>query len=238
VRAVEQAALFRHIGLRRLVARELMDDPVESLAELTENLRDIERVNRWLGGTAPVAQAVFGTAAATVLDVGCGSADIPLALVRRAERTGRALSVTCLDHSAQMLAIARERTGAHPRLSFVEADGASLPFADRAFDIVTCNLALHHFEPDAAVRLLDEMRRVARLTPLVCDLRRSRAGYLGALAFAYATTRNRLTRHDAPLSVLRSYTPDEAADLARRAGWRAPTVGRTPFFRMMLRDAG
>lgn len=225
-------------ALRRVVARELMDDPVESIGELTENLRDIERANRWFGGTSPVAHAVFSTDAEAVLDVGCGSADIPLALVRRAERIGRTLRVTCLDHSAQMLAIARERTGAHPRLSFVEADGGSLPFADGAFDIVTCNLALHHFEPEAAVRLLAEMRRVARVTPLVCDLRRSPAGYLAALAFAYATTSNRLTRNDAPLSVRRSYTPGEASELALRAGWRNPSVRRTPFFRMMLRDAG
>jgi SAM-dependent methyltransferase len=223
---------------RRVVARELMDDPVESLAELVANLRDIERANRWLGGTAPVVRAVFGTGAQSVLDVGCGSGDIPLALVRRAERGGRALEVTCLDHSAQMLAIARERTNAHPRLSFVQADGASLPFPDRSFDVVTCNLALHHFEPDAAVRLLAEMRRVARTTPLVCDLRRSALGYAGAIAFAYATTRNRLTRHDAPLSVRRSYTPAEATSLALRAGWRAPAAHNEPFFRMLLRDDG
>ena len=32
------------------------------------------------------------------------------------------------------------------------------------------------------------------------------------------TTRNRLTRNDAPLSVLRAYTPAELRDLLRQAG--------------------
>jgi len=45
-----------------------------------------------------------------------------------------------------------------------------------------------------------------------------------------------MTRHDAPLSVLRAYTPDEALDLARQAGWKNPRVRRTRFFRMVLSD--
>jgi hypothetical protein len=51
-----------------------------------------------------------------------------------------------------------------------------------------------------------------------------------------ATTRNRLTRHDAPLSVRRAYDAREALALAREAGWRSPRVEREPFFRMTLVD--
>ena len=117
----------------------------------------------------------------------------------------------------------------------MRADGGALPFGDGAFDVVICTLALHHFEPAGARALLRELRRVARIVPVVCDLRRS------ALAFAATwlwsrTSRNRLTRHDAPLSVRRAYTPAEALALARDAGWRAPHVRREPFFRMTLTD--
>ncbi|GAC1428019.1 MAG: class I SAM-dependent methyltransferase [Candidatus Velthaea sp.] len=220
--------------MRRIVARELMDDPVESLAELEANLTDIEFANAVFGGTAPVLREVRRSGARTLLDVGCGSADIPLALVRDAQRRGVQLDVTALDRNEAMLAIARRRSGGHPRLHFVAADGAQLPFADGAFDVVTCNLALHHFEPDAARLLLREMRRVARVTPLVCDLLRSRTAYAAAYAWSRICTRNRLSRHDGPLSVRRAYTPPEAYEMAREAGWRAPRVRREPFFRMTL----
>jgi SAM-dependent methyltransferase len=220
----------------RVVARELMDDAVCRTDELAANLSDIERANRWFGVVKPLAAIVNKAGARTLLDVGCGSADIPLALVVDAQRRGVPLHVTCLDRSEQMLEIARSRTGEGANFAFVRADGEALPFADGAFDVVTCNLALHHFEPPQAQRLLAEMRRVARFVPVVCDLRRSVLGYVGALAFAYLTSRNRLTRHDAPLSVRRAYTPGEAVDLARRAGWRSPTVRLEPFFRMMLQD--
>ncbi|MDQ6929481.1 MAG: methyltransferase domain-containing protein [Candidatus Eremiobacteraeota bacterium] len=213
-----------------------MDDPVESIHELEANLRDIERANRWLGGIAPVKSAIFSLGAKTVLDVGCASADIALELVEHAQDQCRDLCITCLDISEQMLTIAQTRTANHPALRFVQGDGADLPFADAEFDVVMCNLALHHFDPGSAVVLLREMRRVARISPLVCDLRRSVVSYAGAWTLSRLTTANRLTRHDAPLSVLRAYTPSEAEDLALRAGWHNPRVERTPFYRMIVRD--
>lgn len=221
--------------MRRVIARELMDEPVDDVAELEANLRDVAFANARLGGTMPAVRALRRVPVRRVLDVGSGLADVPLALVRDAERRGIALHVTCLDRSEQMLALARRATGAPASLAFVRADGEALPFGDGAFDAVTCTLALHHFEPEAARALLRELRRVARVAPVVCDLRRS------ALAFAATwlwsrTSRNRLTRHDAPLSVRRAYTPAEALQLARDAGWRAPAVRCEPFFRMTLTD--
>jgi len=215
-----------------------MDDPVESLRELEGNLRDIAFSNAVFGGVAPVLRAVRESQARTVLDVGCGSGDIPLALVRAAERSGTHVSVTCLDRSEQMLAIAQKMTAAHPDLHFVHGEGEALPFPDASFDVVMCNLALHHFEPMAAEQLLRELRRVARLTPIVCDLRRSSLAYAAARLYTTVLTRNRLTKNDGPLSVRRAYTPLEALALARGAGWRAPSLRTSAFFRMTLTDEG
>jgi ubiquinone/menaquinone biosynthesis C-methylase UbiE len=182
-----------------------------------------------------VVRALRRLDARRVLDVGSGAGDVPLALVRDGARRGVQLHVTCLDHSEQMLAIARRATGSDPALSFVRADGGALPFADAEFDVVTCTLALHHFDPDGARALLRELRRVARLSPVVCDLRRSPVAFAATWLWS-RTSRNRLTRHDAPLSVRRAYTPGEALALARDAGWHAPRVRREPFFRMTLTD--
>ena len=223
--------------MRRSIARELMDGPVDDVDELEANLRDIAFANARLGGTAPVVRALqrIDSRRLEVLDVGSGAADIPLALVRDASRRGVELSVTCLDRSEHMLALARRATGDDPALSFVQADGGALPYADGAFDVVICTLALHHFDPGGARPLLRELRRVSRVTPVVCDLRRSELAFVATWLWS-RTSRNRLTRHDAPLSVRRAYTPDEAVALARDAGWRMPRVQREPFFRMTLTD--
>jgi SAM-dependent methyltransferase len=215
---------------------ELMDRPVDAPDELEHNLADIEFANRWLGGIAPILRAVRRTGARTILDVGSGSGDVAQALVLDGRRRGFDVRATCLDRSEAMLAIARRRTGADERLTFVCGHGERLPFADAAFDVVTCTLALHHFEPPAARELLREMRRVARLTPIVGDLSRSRLAFAATWLYAHFTTRNRLTLHDAPLSVRRAYVPAEALALAREAGWRSPRVQREAFFRMTLVD--
>jgi SAM-dependent methyltransferase len=224
--------------MKRIVARELMDEPVESLAELEANVVDIEFANRVLGGIAPVLREVRRAGARTLLDVCCGSGDVARALVADARRRGGDVHVTLLDRSEQMLALAARRWAGEPHVSVVAGDAANLPFGDAAFDVVTCNLALHHFEPDMACTLLRELRRVARVVPVVCDLRRSPLAFVAALAWSRGASRNRLTRHDAPLSVRRAYTPREARALALAAGWRAPRVRSEACFRMTLIDRG
>ena len=68
---------------RRAGSPELLDGVLEP-ATLAENLRDLARVNRWLGGRAISAKAIrplsLRVPALTILDVGTGAADIPLYL--------------------------------------------------------------------------------------------------------------------------------------------------------------
>lgn len=221
----------------RSAGRELLDGPVTSLRELEANFNDIETANRLLGGVRAARDAVFAFSPKTLVDVGTGSADIPRALMREARSRGLELSITCVDRNPDVLAIAQERAYAHAELAFVRSEGETLPFPDASFDIAMCNLTLHHCDPAQAVALLKELRRVSRLAPVVTDLRRSRVAWLLAWVLARIFSRNRLTRHDAPLSVLRAYTPGEALDLARRAGWRNPFIHCSRFYRMVLADA-
>jgi hypothetical protein len=76
------------------------------------------------------------------------------------------------------------------------------------------------------------MARLARVGFVMNDLRRERIGFAAAWLAAQATTRNRLTRHDAPLSVRRAFTPDELRVLLASAGIRGATVTTHPWFRM------
>jgi ubiquinone/menaquinone biosynthesis C-methylase UbiE len=218
---------------------ELMDAPDLDPEELAGNLRDIRRVNRLLGGTAIVLRHLptLITAAPrgrclTVLDLATGSADIPVAISRWAKRNRQAMTIVASDSSEQMLADARRQVSSSPKISLVRYDARSVPLPDASFDIVLLSLSLHHFPPDEAVRVLREMRRLARVGFIVNDLRRCRLGYLGAHLAGKLTTRNRLTRHDAPLSVLRAYTPDELADLLRQAGVTDAEISTHRWFRM------
>jgi ubiquinone/menaquinone biosynthesis C-methylase UbiE len=206
-------------------APEYLDGTLDDPTTLAGNLRDLRRVNRWLGGIDLSAAAIEALAAhraeVTMLDVGTGGADIPLALLDRARRRGRGLAIVGLDSRPEVLAAAAIATpglAAAEGLDLHVGDGRSLPFPDRSFDVVHSSLLMHHLEPPEATALLGEMARVARLGVVVNDLDRSRIGLLGAWLGGHVLTRNRYTRNDAPLSVRRAYRPREMADLLRSAG--------------------
>lgn len=212
-------------------ATELLDGPLDDPATLAGNLRDLARVNRWLGGVAlsrRALEALAGRAAdrgaaISLLDVGTGAVDVPVALIADWERRGRRLDVTAVDERREVLAAARTlapQLDRHPRLRLAVAHGAALPWPDDAFDVAHCSLVLHHLDERAAVGLLREMARVARRGVIVNDLARGRHYWLGAWLLAHVATRNRYTRHDAPLSVRRAWTRAEARALLAVAGTR------------------
>lgn len=214
--------------MRRVVdVEELLDGPLDDADVLRGNLRDLERVNRWLGGVRLSAHGIESLAGdrenLTVLDVGTGGADIPLAFVGRARSRARRWIVTGIDSRPEILAAAvarRPRLTATPDLELHLGDGRALPYPDASFDVVHTSLVTHHLSPDAVVTLLVEMRRVARLGVVVNDLVRSPIGWIGAWLLVHLLTRNAYTRHDAPLSVRRAYTRRELTALAASAGLR------------------
>ena len=215
--------------MRRLAgAHELLDGPLDDVATLRGNLRDLGRINRWFGGTAASQRALERLLAGrtvphTVLDVGTGAADIPLALLDRGSRSGRALRVTGVDSRPEVLAAARAidpRLDRTPGLEIVASDGRSLPWPDRSFDVVHASLVIHHLEPPDALAFLREAARVARLGVVVNDLVRARHHWIGARALLPLMTRNRFTRHDGPLSVRRAYTRMELRALLAGAALR------------------
>ncbi len=223
-------------------APEILDAPDAVPADaLAHNLRDIRRVNRFAGGTAVVlrhlpellADVSRGTTI-TLLDIATGSGDIPRALVRWSRRRGYVFRVLATDVSEDVLVIARRETADEPTITLEACDARALPYPDGAFDIAVCSLALHHFPRAEAIMVLAEMGRVSRRGIILNDLVRTWPGYVGAWLLGNVTTTNRLTRHDAPLSILRAFTPDELGTMAREAGLSHIEVTPHLFWRMAL----
>ena len=74
---------------------------------------------------------------------------------------------TDLSHAAAT--VMREEAKGCPVLSVVEADGATLPFPDRAFDLVLSCGFLIHVPPANIPAAVSELRRVCRSHLLVCE---------------------------------------------------------------------
>ena len=169
-----------------------------------------------------------------VLDVATGSADIPVAIVKWARKQGIRIEVTAVDNNPIAVREAEAFTLGYPEITIAVADGFSLPFEDGSFDIVLCAKTLHHFSEEDTVRLLKEIGRVAAIGYIVMDLRRSWVAWALISVLARLFTRNSFTRHDGPMSVLRSYTVAELDTLAERAGLAGSRVVKEPFWLMVL----
>lgn len=91
-----------------------------------------------------------------VLDVGCGTGNLTLALLRRLSSDGR---VTAVDISPEMLRMAREKVS-DPRVAWHVADALDLPVDNSTLDRVICFSVWPHFDNHQAV--LRELRRVLK----------------------------------------------------------------------------
>jgi SAM-dependent methyltransferase len=182
-----------------------MDQSDVSPHDHRKALRFLGRLNHWTLSRRWIAsRAVPGR----VLDVATGGADIPAYLHRR----GVARVAVGLDRSASALNLARELS---PGVLLVRGDALRLPFADGSFDTAVAHLFFHHLDEDECVTLLREMARVARRV-VVADLERSRVMY-AVVGFLMWWSGNRISRQDGPVSVRRSFTPAEVANLANHA---------------------
>lgn len=99
-----------------------------------------------------------------VLDVGCGTGDVIVALATAVQPGGRAVGV---DFSDEMLRVARQRaTQAGVEVTFNSGDAAALDASDGTFDIVRSERTLQWTpRPDQAVA---EMVRVTKPGGTIC----------------------------------------------------------------------
>lgn len=220
------------ITARRL-SHEHMDNPDASREQLDEALRFIRIVNRRLGGTAAALDQFKrwsrdwdASATIRILDIGTGSADIPLAIAQWAESCGHRVQITAVDLHPVTLELARHHIGVRAEIQLLQADALRLldQFAPASFDYVHAGMFLHHLNDVQVLTMLAIMNRLANRGVIWNDLIR---GWIGRAGVRLATLCAPVhVKHDGLVSVDAGFTKPEALELARRADWRAPRLRR------------
>ena len=209
---------------RRSTDPEQLDAGVPE-AEALKSLGDLRFVNRYLGGMGNLWRAArpylsSGAGLPRLLDVGCGSADLPAYL--RARLGGRLLAVG-LDVKAIHV------SAAPAEIRTVVADVRRLPFAPRSFDVVTASLFLHHFDEPELPGLLRSLHDLARRALIVNDLERSAVAYwFGRLTFPWLF-RSRVSVEDGLVSIRRGFHRPELEQAFREAGIPVRVARRFPY---------
>jgi SAM-dependent methyltransferase len=191
--------------------------------EALASLADLRFVNRWLGNHPRLQAAVRPYLARSprpsLLDVGCGSADVPAALAAAAP------GLLAVGVDIKLLHV----RAAPAAVRTVVADVRALPFGAGSFDVVTASLFLHHFDAAEAPGVLRTLYALARRALVINDLRRARVPYLFGRAVFPLLFRSRVSVDDGLVSIRRGFTESELQAAFAQAGIAARVVRTWPY---------
>jgi SAM-dependent methyltransferase len=216
--------------MKRVAIAELLDSDAGTATEIEASLSDLRRINSGFGGVRATQWMIErvarerGRSSLSLLEVASGTGYVIDVVRQQLQTHGIQLQVTLLDRAPSHL------SNGHLRIA---ADALQLPFRDRSFDLVSCNLFLHHLAPHEVQQLAREALRVCRQAFLINDLVRSRI-HLALVYAGWPLFRSRLTRHDAPASVRQAYTPAEIRELLTQIPGSQVEISRHYLFRMSV----
>lgn len=213
--------------MKRQPSLELLDSDAGTPAEVAGTLRDLKMFNQVFGGVRTSEKLVQRALArkpgqnASLLEVAAGAGFVP-ARIRERLSSQLDLKITLLD---------RARTHLNGSNRAIAGDACALPFADSSFDLVSCNLFVHHLAPEEIQRFAREALRVCRVAFLINDLVRDPV-HLALTYAGFPLYRSRITRNDAPASVRQAYTPGELLELLQPFTPQPLQISRHYLYRM------
>jgi ubiquinone/menaquinone biosynthesis C-methylase UbiE len=203
-------------------------------------LHDIRLVNRFAGDKRALKKTLLqeiekeNLRKFSVLDVGAGSGELLREIGKFARRKKKNSDLLGLELNARSADAILEESKNFNDIKSIQANALSLPFADNTFDYAISSLFTHHLSDEEIVKSLSEMKRVVRSKIFIIDLHRHRTAYFFYKIFCIAFRISPLVRQDGSLSILRSFKPDELAELARKAGLENISVRKIFPFRLVL----
>ncbi len=225
---------------KRVEKEEKLDRNDVAIKDVKESFNDLHRINRYLGGVGVYRKSLYTLIRENpsgeklrILDVGTGSSDLTVEVLREAQKIHNNVSITGLDLQHRFLDLAKKNHGNIDRLHLVVSDAFQMPFHDNAFDFVISNLVLHHFY-NRADRLLNEMYRVSSRAVVINDLLRHRVPLLFFKLFAPVITRSHITQYDGEVSLRRAFSLPELRTLLEQSHFDHYTLKKHWSFRFGL----
>lgn len=206
----------------RASEEEIMDDLNISGPVIDQTLRELDFINRTLGGNAISLKAFRSILKKkeiqSVVDLGCGGADILIEMAKIGNKLNRKVTFTGIDANPHIVSYAANHTSSWPEIKVECLNIFSESFQQRSFDIIHCCLFLHHFSHKELVGLFHRFRKQARVAIVVNDLHRHFLAFYSIKLLTRIFSRSFMVRNDAALSVARGFKKSELKAILQEAG--------------------
>lgn len=189
---------------------EWMDDLEYEGEELYQTLRELDIINKWLGG---VNISISGLKKLVpdpknklkIVDLGCGSGYNTVRMMDHAHFKNTEIEAIGIDANPHVVSFAHEKFG--QRMKFLPLDVLKdeLPEAD----IYHCSLFLHHFSFEQIEQLITKMMHKARIGIIINDLHRHIVAYYAIKLITKLFSKSPMVQYDAPISVKRGFLKSE-----------------------------
>ncbi len=201
---------------------EIMDDLDISGPVVAQTLRELNTINKLLGGNQISVTAfkhmIKGYEEISLVDLGCGGGDIMVEMAKCARKNGTRAEFLGIDANKHIVDYAVDNTRAIKEIRYEAINIFSKHYEQMKFDIVHCCLFLHHFSTDDLIKLFKSFRQQANVGVIVNDLHRHPIAYWSIKLLTSLFSRSKMVRNDAAVSVARGFKKSELIEMMKSAG--------------------
>ena len=208
---------------KRSTEPEIMDDLQYAGSMMDQTLKELEVINRWLGGNDVTLHALGRLADGKSLqyldiaDLGCGRGDMLRHIQRWAHRRKTGVSLTGIDANPYIIEAARKNLN-DSTVNLRAVNILSEEFETLHYDIVIGTLFYHHFTDDELISFFSRLRNQCKLGFIINDIHRHPFAYYSIKMLTQLFSKSDMVKFDAPLSVLRAFKKSELENILVRAG--------------------
>ncbi|MFT5078316.1 MAG: 2-polyprenyl-3-methyl-5-hydroxy-6-metoxy-1,4-benzoquinol methylase [Planctomycetota bacterium] len=206
----------------RSTQEELMDDFSLQGEPLQEVLKDLDTVNRYLGGNQitidGLEKMLLGcdkNRVVTIVDYGCGDGGSMALCAAYLEKHHWRYKLIGLDANAYIIEQAKTKAHSLKHSTFKVCnvfDKEKLPEAD----IALCTLFLHHFKEAQIIELLNAIATKTQVGIVINDLQRSRTAFRLFQLFSEVFMNSKIAKFDGLVSIARSFVKCDIKNISEK----------------------
>ncbi|MCW3080095.1 methyltransferase domain-containing protein [Segetibacter sp.] len=222
---------------QRSYQKEFLDEDFLPFADIRQNMKELNFINKWLGGHGisidAFRQLLKDKREISICEIGCGGGDNLVAISNWCRKKNIKLTVTGIDLKKECIDFAKSRADKFLDVTWITSDYKKVGFKKKP-DIIFSSLFCHHFTNEELECQFKWMSENSGIGFFINDLQRNILAYYSIKLLTRLFSNSYLVKNDAPLSVARGFNRDELIAICRKANIGNTTITWKWAFRYLI----